>query len=94
MMKTIMMMFTGGVTCEKVDEGLDDFLDGEMSFLKRMRFRMHFAACKACSAYLAAYRQTIQLVKDSFDRPDADSVVDEALVNSILDAQDRSNGGG
>lgn len=95
MMKTMMGLMAGGLSCEQVDEGLDDYLEGEMSWAKRMRFRMHLLVCKACSAYLAAYRKTVELVKSSFDRPgtdnDAAAPVDEDLIQSILDAQSRGD---
>ncbi len=83
-----MTLMAGGMNCKQVDECLDDYLDGEMSWSKRLRFRMHVFVCKACAAYLTTYRKTIELVKGSFDRPDTDEQVDEGLVQSILDARD------
>lgn len=94
-MKALMMLMAGGLSCKDVDERLDAFVDHDMPLVQRARMHMHLGVCKACAAYLTAYRKTVELVKGSLenldgpdDVPGTDEAVNESLIESILSAQD------
>ena len=48
------------LTCRELTELVTDYLEGRLSFVDRMRFRMHIGMCRPCRAYLDQVRQTIR----------------------------------
>ena len=63
------------MNCEKCQEQLSEYLDGELSTLARSRVGDHLSACAACSAALADLSLIVGAAHESgevlFDPPDA-----------------------
>lgn len=47
------------LTCRELTEIITDYLEGRMSFMDRVRFRVHIGMCRGCRAYLDQMKQTI-----------------------------------
>ncbi len=75
------------LTCRKVEEFLMAYLDKELGFWSRVRFRLHLLICSDCKNYIQEYKNTIKLGKQLFELPDvpaAGNVPDqilEAIIN-------------
>lgn len=39
---------------------MTDYLEGRLSFMDRLRFRLHLGMCRHCRAYLDQIKQTIR----------------------------------
>ncbi len=50
----------GRMTCAEFVEMVTDYLEGSMSFGKRIRFHMHLGLCLGCRVHLKQMRQTIR----------------------------------
>ena len=76
------------ITCRELIEFLDRYLSGELPPDRVLEFERHLAVCPACVAYVASYRETVELgkrlVTDTEARAD-DSVPDD-LVRAVLRA--------
>ena len=74
------------MTCRELIDFLMDYLEGELSEAQRQAFEHHLSRCPDCVAYLAAYKDTIQLGKQAFAEQDGDvpEEVPEELVRAIL----------
>ena len=68
------------LSCRDLSHQADAFLDGELSFLRRLRIRMHLTMCKGCSVFMGQMRTTRSLV----DAEAQISDVDETKIDSIL----------
>jgi anti-sigma factor RsiW len=83
------------VTCREFAQFIADYLSGELTPDVTQRFERHLAVCPNCVAYLANYRDTIELGRRAFAGDDADvpGEVPPALVQAIL-ASRRTRGHG
>jgi anti-sigma factor RsiW len=71
------------ITCRQLIEFIAAYVDGELDGLAREDFERHLAACASCRAYLASYRETIEIVHLlAVEEPATD--VPEELVAAIL----------
>lgn len=80
------------MTCREILDFLMAYLDGELSPEVRAEFDRHLAVCPACVNYLASYRQTLELERQSFDPGATEpglSEVPEDLVRAILASRKR-----
>lgn len=50
----------GRVTCKEFTEAITDYLEGNLTFLKWVRFQMHLGMCLGCRVYLKQMKHTIQ----------------------------------
>ncbi|OFW15450.1 MAG: anti-sigma factor [Acidobacteria bacterium RIFCSPLOWO2_12_FULL_67_14] len=50
------------MTCRELTEVITDYLEGRMSFMDRVRFRVHIGMCRGCRAYLDQMKQTIRTI--------------------------------
>jgi len=50
------------LTCRELTEVITDYLEGRMSFMDRVRFRVHIGMCRGCRAYLDQMKQTIRTI--------------------------------
>ena len=57
------------LTCADVIGFLDDYIAGNLAADRQAAFEAHLAICPQCVDYIASYRRTIELVRDS--APDA-----------------------
>ncbi len=48
------------LTCQELTELITDYLEGRVSFMDRVRFRLHIGMCRHCRAYLDQMKQTIR----------------------------------
>lgn len=73
------------MTCRELYGFLDEFLDGVLDALTRQNFERHLARCASCRNYLASYRATLEVARDS-ERKDAPAAAEapEELVLAIL----------
>lgn len=79
------------MTCRELYGFLDDFLDGILDVLTRQNFERHLERCAACRRYLASYRATVALARES-ERAEAraGAEVPEELILAILHARTAS----
>lgn len=73
------------MTCRDLYGFLDDFLDGLLDAPTRRIFEGHLERCASCRKYLASYRTTLDIARDS-ERKDtpARAEAPEELVLAIL----------
>ena len=48
------------LTCQELTELVTDYLEDRLSFMDRLRFRMHVGMCGHCRAYLDQINQTVR----------------------------------
>lgn len=48
------------LTCRELTELVTDYLEDRLSFMDRLRFRLHVGMCPPCRAYLGQIKQTIR----------------------------------
>jgi len=87
----------GMITCKQFDGFLVDYLDGALPSGPQRRFELHLAVCRECRRYLAGYRRTIALTRESMGGKDPTPVPDEvpeALVEAVLAARQADPGAG
>ncbi|PYQ61873.1 MAG: hypothetical protein DMF58_03315 [Acidobacteria bacterium] len=68
------------MTCRELIDFIADYLVGELGESERSEFERHLILCPSCRAYLASYRQTLELLADDAVIED----VPEELVQAIL----------
>jgi anti-sigma factor RsiW len=56
------------VTCIELIAFLDAYVDDELDAGTRTTFDLHLLVCPSCRAYLASYRETIELVRGAAER--------------------------
>lgn len=48
------------LNCRELTELVTDYLEDRLSFMDRLRFRMHIGMCTHCRAYLNQINQTVR----------------------------------
>lgn len=78
------------MNCREVIAFLVEYLDGELPADARAEFERHLSLCESCVAYLATYRETIQISRMAAARKD-DFLDDapEELIEAILQSRSR-----
>jgi anti-sigma factor RsiW len=73
------------LTCREIYGFLDEFLDGALDALTRECFERHLERCASCRRYLASYKTTLRVARQS-EMAEAPARVDapEDLVQAIL----------
>jgi anti-sigma factor RsiW len=56
------------VTCIELIAFLDSYVDNELDAETHVSFDLHLLICPSCRAYLASYRETIELVRGAAER--------------------------
>ena len=77
------------ITCRAFEDFIVAYLEGRLPARQRLVFELHIRLCRECRAYLAAYRQTIEVSRRAFAASD-DAVLEdvpEDLVKAVLDAR-------
>ncbi len=67
------------MTCRNITELVTDYLEGQMSFMDRMRFRMHILMCKSCKEYLKQMQSTVKALGFLPDEPPSEEVQEELM---------------
>ncbi len=84
-----MPMIPGMMTCREVESFLDDYLEGTLPALVKVRFEFHLLVCKDCRRYIARYRTAIGLgakLLEGVDGNAEDAGVPEDLTEVIIDS--------
>jgi predicted anti-sigma-YlaC factor YlaD len=55
------MSVDAGITCQEVVELLNDYLEGELTEVDRLRVAAHLKGCDGCTTILEEFRETIRL---------------------------------
>ncbi|MEM6992175.1 MAG: zf-HC2 domain-containing protein [Myxococcota bacterium] len=79
------------MTCKDVERFLDDYLEGSLPLMTRIRFELHVRMCAECGPYIARYRRAIELGQQLLaEKGDADAAeaVPEELIDVILKSID------
>lgn len=69
----------GRMTCKEFVEIVTDYLDGTLSWSKRIRFHLHLGMCLGCRIYLRQMKQTIQTLGQVPHKPAPPAVREELL---------------
>ena len=48
------------LTCKEITELVTDHLEGRLSLMQRLKFRLHVGMCRHCGAYLRQMKMTIR----------------------------------
>lgn len=56
----VMDYLAGRMTCQDFVELITDYLEGELSFLQRLRFHLHLGLCFGCRVYLRQMQQAVR----------------------------------
>ena len=74
------------ISCAELDQFIVDYLERNLSFGERARFRLHLLVCRKCRAYLDSYKKTIALGKKAFADPErpASEAAPPELIRAIL----------
>lgn len=77
------------ITCREFEDFILAYFEGELSSKQKFVFELHLKVCRECRDYLAAYQQTMDIVRlaasDDTLIPDD---VPEDLINAIIEARD------
>ncbi len=78
------------ITCREFEDFLLAYLADELPNRQRFVFDLHIKICRDCRAYLAAYRNTVEIAERAFDDRDqpVPKEVPDDLVKAILAAKD------
>ncbi|MBI2833724.1 MAG: zf-HC2 domain-containing protein [Acidobacteria bacterium] len=68
------------MTCQELTELVTDYLENRMSFMDRLRFRVHIGMCRHCRAYLDQMRKTIRTLGELSAEPIPPAIRDELLA--------------
>lgn len=87
--KVIVAHLPGGISCREAEEFIDRYLDGELSAIQNLKFRLHIALCVECQEYLRAYKTSRSLAKSSMERDAGETgPMPDDLVRAILAARE------
>lgn len=67
------------LTCKELTEIVTDYLEGRMSFSRRVRFHIHLGMCRHCRTYLRQMKMTIRALGKLPDDPIPPAVREELL---------------
>ncbi len=70
------------LSCQELTELLTDYLEGEISFADRVRFRMHQAMCPSCKLYVDQMKVTVDSL-GAIPAPDLTPGVEEDLMQAF-----------
>lgn len=68
------------LTCQQMTALVTDYLEGRMSFIDRVWFRIHIGRCKHCRAYLRQMKLSLAVLGQMPDEPVPDGVMGSLLA--------------
>lgn len=68
--------------CKDVSEQTNNYIDGEVSLILRIRFMLHLFICKSCRAYIQQIRNTIMAIS-ILEPKEKDDTDKSALVKTL-----------
>jgi len=75
------------LSCKDITEQANEYLECELSFVKRLKFRMHLFMCNHCKRYVEQLNTTIECLK----RYKTDGEVDQQTTQHIVDRLKQHN---
>jgi anti-sigma factor RsiW len=72
------------MNCQDVLNFLAAYLAGELPWWRRWLFKVHLTFCAPCRRYLASYRETLRLCKESALPVILPPPLPEELVHAVL----------
>ncbi len=69
----------GKLTCKEFTEAITDYLEGDMTFTKWVRFQMHLGMCMGCRMYLRQMKLTIHTLGRLPEEPIPPAVREELI---------------
>jgi len=66
--------------CKEVTELVTDYLEGQMSFVRRVNFHLHLGRCRHCRAYLRQMKMTVRTLGKLAGEPMPVNVRDDLAV--------------
>ncbi len=75
-----------GPSCKEVCEFLSDFVDGQMSAVRRLAFEAHLKACPPCAEYMHQFALTIKLSKKCCCPGKPTSPIPDDLITAVCAA--------
>jgi len=79
------------LTCKDISETATDYLEGETSFIVRLKFQFHLLFCKYCRRYYRQLKLSIATLRKLPQASDANDKPSEAEIDRILkELKDRS----
>lgn len=75
------------MTCRKLIEFLDRYLDGTLPAAARSAFETHLTGCRACREYLRTYRDTVTLARAAMDPAAEAAGAPREVIDAILAAR-------
>lgn len=83
-----------GINCREFEDFILDYFEDELAPGPRRIFEWHLKFCPECRAYLARYRQSIEIGRRAFLDPDQSVPADvpEELVRAVLAARENDPG--
>jgi anti-sigma factor RsiW len=75
------------LSCKQLVQGLDDYLDGDLSAPKKLVFDRHLAECTDCTQFLETYNAGREQLGTFFPACDFIEDAPEGLIKAILSAQ-------
>jgi len=78
------------VTCIELIAFLDAYVDDELDAGTRADFDLHLLVCPSCRAYLASYKETIDLARGAAEREeDLAHDAPPELIEAVLTSKSR-----
>lgn len=73
------------MTCQQLEDFIIDYLDGELPTGQKFVLELHLMVCPECRDYLAAYRQTMAIMKrvSEDERPPVPMKMPDDLIKAI-----------
>lgn len=91
MIKRLMTQYAPGMlTCEEVDSFLYDFHEGQLSYVEKLKFKLHLSMCAQCRAYVRGYKNTIRISQEGFLKAEPIEKVPEELMEVILKSRKKN----
>jgi len=78
------------ITCRQLIEFIEDYMSGDLEDPSREDFERHLRVCPSCRAYLASYRETIEMARGAFTDP---TTLPPELMTAILATVTRNTTG-
>lgn len=72
------------LTCKEVDSFLYDFHEGNLTYVEKIKFKLHLSMCPECQAYVKSYKNTIRRSQSAFTKQEPIEKIPEELIDVIL----------
>ena len=85
MIRRLMTKYVPGMlTCKEVDSFIYDFHEGKLTYVEKIKFKLHLSMCPECQAYVKSYKNAIRMSQSAFIMQDPIEKIPEELIEVIL----------